>query len=73
MKKTLIMLLSLLAFTLNTSAQVEIPKDTPQLEFVMQLKVTLGEAYSCGETQQPPVRNRLKAMMTVTIHPQGIA
>ena len=51
MKKTFIMLLSLLAFTLNASAQVEIPKDTPQLEFVMQLKVTLGEAYSCGETQ----------------------
>ena len=51
MKKTLIMLLSLLAFTLNASAQVEIPKDTPQLEFAMQLKVTLGEAYSCGETQ----------------------
>ena len=51
MKKTLIMLLSLLAFTFNASAQVEIPKDTPQLEFAMQLKVTLGEAYSCGETQ----------------------
>ena len=51
MKKTLIILLSFLAFTLNASAQVEIPKDTPQLEFVMQLKVTLGEAYSCGETQ----------------------
>ena len=32
-------------------AQVEIPKDTPQLEFALQLKVTLGEAYSCGETQ----------------------
>lgn len=51
MKKTFIMLLSLLAFTLNASAQVEVPKDTPQLEFAMQLKVTLGEAYSCGETQ----------------------
>ena len=32
-------------------AQVEIPKDTPQLEFALQLKVTLSEAYSCGETQ----------------------
>ena len=32
-------------------AQVEIPKDTPQLEFALQLKVTLGEAYSCGDTQ----------------------
>ena len=51
MKQTFIILLSFLACTLNASAQVEIPKDTPQLEFVMQLKVTLGEAYSCGETQ----------------------
>ena len=51
MKQTVIILLSFLACTLNASAQVEIPKDTPQLEFVMQLKVTLGEAYSCGETQ----------------------
>ena len=51
MKQTLIILLSFLAITLNASAQVEVPKDTPQLEFVMQLKVTLGEAYSCGETQ----------------------
>ena len=51
MKQTLIILLSFLAITLNASAQVEVPKDTPQLEFVMQLKVTLGESYSCGETQ----------------------
>jgi hypothetical protein len=39
------------AFALTASAQVETPKETPQLEFAMQLKVTLGEAYSCGETQ----------------------
>ena len=52
MKQTLIILLSFLAITLNASAQVEVPKDTPQLEFVMQLKVTLGEAYSCGETRR---------------------
>ena len=44
MKQTLVILLSFLAITLNASAQVEVPKDTPQLEFVMQLKVTLGEA-----------------------------
>ena len=51
MKKILLTLTALLAFTMNAGAQVEIPKDTPQLEFALQLKVTLGEAYSCGETQ----------------------
>jgi hypothetical protein len=51
MKKTIAIIAVLLAFTLNAGAQVEFPKDTPQLEFALQLKVTLGEAYSCGETQ----------------------
>ena len=51
MKKVITIIAVLLAFTLNVSAQVEVPKDTPQLEFVMQLKVTLGQTYSCGETQ----------------------
>lgn len=51
MKKVLTIITVLLAFTLNVSAQVEAPKDTPQLEFALQLKVTLGETYSCGETQ----------------------
>ena len=45
------MIVVLLAFVLNAGAQVEAPKDTPQLEFALQLKVTLGETYSCGETQ----------------------
>ena len=36
---------------LTASAQVDVPKDTPQLEFALQLKVTLGEAYTVGETQ----------------------
>ena len=49
MKHLLIILLT--AFSLQAVAQVEVPKETPQLEFAMQLKVTLGEAYSCGETQ----------------------
>ena len=35
-------------FTLN--AQSNVPTETPQLEFVMQLKVTLDKAYSVGET-----------------------
>ena len=48
MKHLLIILLT--AFSLQAVAQVEAPKETPQLEFAMQLKVTIGEAFSCGET-----------------------
>lgn len=51
MKKISIVLMTLLAIAMNTSAQVTEPKDTPQMEFALQLKVTLGDAYSCGETQ----------------------
>ena len=51
MKKAITIIAVLLAFILNAGAQVEAPKDTPQLEFALQLKVTLGETYSCGETQ----------------------
>ena len=36
--------------TLMVNAQTTPPKETPELEFVMQLKVTLGETYSVGET-----------------------
>ena len=50
MKKLLIMTL-LMCFALRGSAQTEVPKDTPQLEFAMQLKVNIGEPYTCGETQ----------------------
>ena len=49
--KKLIFLALLTAFAIKGSAQVEIPKETPQMEFVMQLKVTIDEPYSCGETQ----------------------
>ena len=51
MKKTITLIAVLLAFVLNVSAQNQVGADAPQLEFVMQLKVTLGETYSCGETQ----------------------
>lgn len=51
MKKILVTTIMLLAFILNVSAQIEAPKNTPELEFTLQLKVTLGDAYSCGETQ----------------------
>ena len=50
MKKVVTMIAVLLVFTLNAGAQDNIP-EAPQAEFVMQLKVTLGESYSCGETQ----------------------
>ena len=49
MKHLLIALLA--AFSLQVCAQIEEPKQTPQLEFALQLKVTVGEAFSCGETQ----------------------
>ena len=51
MKKIISLIAVLLAFVLNVSAQNQVGADAPQLEFVMQLKVTLGESYSCGETQ----------------------
>ena len=48
--KMLLTALVLLAVTSTVSAQVTNPKETPRLEFVMQLRVTLGEAYSVGDT-----------------------
>lgn len=50
MKKLLFMAL-LTAFTLNVSAQNNQPKFTPELEFALQLKVTLGEAFAIDNTQ----------------------
>ena len=51
MKKLLLSAILLLGLNSLASAQVEEPKNTPELEFALQLKVTLGEAYNCGETQ----------------------
>lgn len=51
MKKFLLSTIALVAYLMSAHAQVSEPKNTPQLEFALQLKVTLGEAYSCGETQ----------------------
>lgn len=54
MKKICIALMALLAFPLNNSAQILEPENIPEslpMEFALQLKVTLGEAFSCGETQ----------------------
>ena len=50
MKKIAILAL-LTAFVLNVSAQTDFPKNAPQLEFAMQLKVTLGETFSINNTQ----------------------
>ena len=51
MKKVLLSTIVLLASVLTVSAQVTEPKDKPQLEFALQLKVTLGDSYDVGETQ----------------------
>ena len=56
MKKTfwLITLLTSLLMagsTLTVNAQTYPPKHTPELEFALQLKVTLGEAFSIDNTQ----------------------
>ncbi len=50
MKKTLFVAL-LTALTLRVGAQTNIPKEAPQLEFALQLKVTLGETFSIDNTQ----------------------
>ena len=41
----------LTALTVNVSAQNFPPKEAPKLEFALQLKVTLGEAYGIDNTQ----------------------
>ena len=51
MKKILLSMIAFVALSMSASAQVAEPHNTPQLEFALQLKVTLGEAYTCGETQ----------------------
>ena len=51
MKKVLLSTIILLASVMTASAQVAEPKDTPQLEFALQLKVTLGDSYEVGDTQ----------------------
>ena len=51
MKKLLLSAIMLLGMNSLAGAQVTEPKNTPELEFALQLKVTLGDAYNCGETQ----------------------
>ena len=49
--KRLLFLVLLTAFMSQVSAQSYPPKDTPQLEFALQLKVTLGQAFAIENTQ----------------------
>lgn len=51
MMKKLIFAIAMLTFVGKAKAQDYPPKNTPELEFALQLKVTLGDTYSCGETQ----------------------
>ena len=45
MKKVLLSAIVFLTSVMIASAQVNAPKETPQLEFALQLQVTLGETY----------------------------
>ncbi len=51
MKRILLSAIFFLSLALEAGAQVLEPKETPQLEFALQLKVTLGETYTIDETQ----------------------
>lgn len=51
MKRTLTIIWSLLTMMVAAQAQTTTPQDTPELEFVLQLKVTLGETYAIDSTQ----------------------
>ena len=50
MKRFCLIILVLMAIMPAASAQVTEPSQAPRLEFVMQLRVTLGETYTVGET-----------------------
>jgi hypothetical protein len=51
MKKIFLTALLTAFLTLNVSAQNYPPKEAPQLEFALQLKVTLGETFGINNTQ----------------------
>ena len=51
MKKVLLSLLIALSAVLNVYSQDYPPKNAPELEFALQLKVTLGEAFAIENTQ----------------------
>ncbi len=49
-KKLFLVALVLLTAMATARAQGNVPTATPELEFMMQLKVTLGQTYTVGET-----------------------
>ena len=52
MIRSLLITMAIAFFPVASSAQGITPKAaTPEMEFIMQLNVTLGEAYTVGETQ----------------------
>ncbi len=50
MKKITMTLVMLMVTMLTIQAQTYPPKDTPQLEFALQLRVHIDQAFSVGET-----------------------
>ena len=51
MTKKFLLTALMAVFALGIHAQVEAPEDAPQLEFALQLKVTLGETFGINNTQ----------------------
>ena len=49
-RRVLFVVCATFAVLLNVDAQTVTPQVTPRLDFVLQLKVTLGEAYTVGQT-----------------------
>ena len=49
--KRILLFVIILTLGITCRAQQTPPKEAPQLEFALQLRVTLGETYSVGETQ----------------------
>jgi len=49
--KKLFLLFTFMAAVLGTRAQNYPPKDAPQLEFALQLRVLISDAYTVGDTQ----------------------
>ena len=49
-RRVLFVVCATFAVLLNAGAQTVTPQATPRLDFVLQLKVTLGEAYTVGQT-----------------------
>ena len=47
--KKILLLIQLLFVAIISNAQTNVPTETPQLEFVMQLNVTLDQPYSVGD------------------------